>query len=46
MFTMSGDWTIGGKFITIVLDKLFMGRFVVRNFGDSVESLKKLVESE
>jgi uncharacterized protein YndB with AHSA1/START domain len=46
LFTMSGDWTMGGKFLTIVLDKLFIGRFVVRNFEDSVESLKKLVESE
>ena len=45
-FTMSGNWTMGGKFLTIVLDKLFIGRFVVRNFEDSVESLKKLIESE
>jgi len=45
VFTVSGDWTMGGKFLTILLDKLFIGKWLVRNFEDSLESLKKLVES-
>lgn len=45
LFTLIGDWTMGGKFLTILLDKLFMGRWLIRNFEDSLESLKKLVES-
>jgi len=45
LFTMGGDWTMGGKFLTVLLDKLFIGRFMVRNFEESVNNLKKLVES-
>jgi len=45
LFTMSVDWTMGGKFLTILLDKLFMGKWIVRNFEDSLDSLKKQVES-
>ena len=44
LFTMSGDWTMGGKFLTILLDKLFIGKWLVRNFEDSLKSLKKQVE--
>ena len=45
LFTMSGDWTMGGKFLTILLDKLFMGRWMIRNFDGSLEDLKKQVEA-
>lgn len=45
LFTMSGDWTMGGKFLTILLDKLFMGNFLVRSFDGSLEDLKKQVEA-
>jgi len=43
---LSADWTMGGKFLTILLDKLFMGKWLIRHFDDSLESLKKLVESK
>jgi hypothetical protein len=41
---MSGDWMMGGKFLTVLLDKLFMGRWLVKNFDNSLEDLKKQVE--
>lgn len=44
LFTLIGDWMMGGKFLTILLDKLFMGKWLVRNFEGSLESLKKQVE--
>jgi hypothetical protein len=43
LFAMSGDWTMGGKFLTIILDKLFMGKWLIKNFADSLENLKKQV---
>ena len=45
LFRMTGDWTMGGKFLTWLLDKLFIGRFIVGNFADSVEKLKAVMES-
>ena len=45
LFTMSGDWTMGGKFLTMLLDKLFVGKWIVGNYKDSLDNLKKQVES-